>query len=216
MYSARDAGISPTKRGRKADLSLPSTRSRDTQRAFRARRASHLKSLELRVMELESENRRLRRAMKLPTVDRPALGSGPTGISPRYEPSDNDTDDDSVRLSYVGSPPPHTFFTEIPDPTSSRGFHSSKKDQIQIGDMQTRKVNGRDASNRSVQGQTLDRHHDSTLTFGLLQQPIHLLQPIPLPFQQPCGFIQATSFTHTSPNPYNIHELTYTIANVPE
>ncbi|KDR76095.1 hypothetical protein GALMADRAFT_68113 [Galerina marginata CBS 339.88] len=86
MHISRGA-ISSTEKGRKPELSLPPNRSRNIQRAFRARHANHFtSSLELRVMELEGENIRLRRAMKLPIVDQPALGSGPTGVNLRYAP----------------------------------------------------------------------------------------------------------------------------------
>jgi hypothetical protein len=68
-----------SKRGRKRNDALPPNRARDVQRAFRARRAAHLEALELRVILLEDENERLRRALSLPPADRPSLGTGPTG-----------------------------------------------------------------------------------------------------------------------------------------
>ncbi|KAF9516998.1 hypothetical protein BS47DRAFT_1256816, partial [Hydnum rufescens UP504] len=68
-----------SKRGRKRDDNLPPNRARDVQRAFRARRASHLEALEQRVIILEDENTRLRAALDLPPSDRPPLGTGPTG-----------------------------------------------------------------------------------------------------------------------------------------
>ncbi|KAF8339686.1 uncharacterized protein EI90DRAFT_2861796, partial [Cantharellus anzutake] len=70
---------STSKRGRKRDDTLPPNRARDVQRAFRARRASHLEALEQRVIILEDENARLRAALDLPPSDRPPLGTGPTG-----------------------------------------------------------------------------------------------------------------------------------------
>ncbi|KIY64573.1 hypothetical protein CYLTODRAFT_358206, partial [Cylindrobasidium torrendii FP15055 ss-10] len=70
---------SSSKRGRKRNDSLPPNRARDVQRAFRARRAAHLKDLEDRVSELERENDHLRAALGLPPANRPPLGKGPTG-----------------------------------------------------------------------------------------------------------------------------------------
>lgn len=69
----------PSKRGRKRDDNLPPNRARDVQRAFRARRASHLEALEARVVVLEEENARFRALLDLPASDRPPLGTGPTG-----------------------------------------------------------------------------------------------------------------------------------------
>ncbi|KAF8322473.1 hypothetical protein DL93DRAFT_2050632, partial [Clavulina sp. PMI_390] len=69
----------PAKRGRKRDDNLPPNRARDVQRAFRARRASHLEELEERVVILEEENARFRVLLNLPPSDRPPLGTGPTG-----------------------------------------------------------------------------------------------------------------------------------------
>ncbi|PPR02602.1 hypothetical protein CVT24_002173 [Panaeolus cyanescens] len=68
-----------SKRGRKRNDNLPPNRARDVQRAFRARRAAHLKALEDRVSELEEENGCLRQALNLPPSNRPPLGKGPTG-----------------------------------------------------------------------------------------------------------------------------------------
>ncbi|KAF8742684.1 hypothetical protein AX14_002909 [Amanita brunnescens Koide BX004] len=68
-----------SKRGRKRNDNLPPNRARDVQRAFRARRAAHLQSLEQRVSELEEENGYLRQALGLPPSNRPLLGKGPTG-----------------------------------------------------------------------------------------------------------------------------------------
>ncbi|KAL8283899.1 hypothetical protein RQP46_005331 [Phenoliferia psychrophenolica] len=48
------------KRGRKQDNTLPPSRSRDVQRAFRARRAEKISGLEARVKQLEDENALLR------------------------------------------------------------------------------------------------------------------------------------------------------------
>jgi len=90
-----------SKRGRKRNDNLPPNRARDVQRAFRARRAAHLKvlchpvqfeiisnlmtysvtyqDLEERVAEVEEENNCLRQALNLPPSNRPPLGRGPTG-----------------------------------------------------------------------------------------------------------------------------------------
>lgn len=58
---------------------LPPSRAREVQRAFRARRAAHLATLEDRILELEGENAELRRLLALPLKERQDLGSGPTG-----------------------------------------------------------------------------------------------------------------------------------------
>lgn len=58
---------------------LPPSRAREVQRAFRARRAAHLATLENRILELEAENTELRRLLALPLKERHELGSGPTG-----------------------------------------------------------------------------------------------------------------------------------------
>src|ERR1700733_13085217 len=60
----------PSKRGRKRDDNLPPNRARDVQRAFRARRASHLEALEARVVILEEENARFRVLLNMPPSDR--------------------------------------------------------------------------------------------------------------------------------------------------
>ncbi|KAK4054000.1 hypothetical protein OIO90_003645 [Microbotryomycetes sp. JL221] len=54
------------RRGRKQDDSLPPSRSRDMQRAFRARRAAHLELLEAKVDRLERENNELRQRLGMP------------------------------------------------------------------------------------------------------------------------------------------------------
>lgn len=60
------------KRGRKQDDSLPPSRSRDVQRAFRARKAEYVSTLEARIKRLEMENTELRER----------LGEGPRSITP--------------------------------------------------------------------------------------------------------------------------------------
>ncbi|BGP27935.1 proteophosphoglycan ppg4 [Rhodotorula toruloides] len=67
----------PKKRGRKQDDSLPPSRSRDIQRAFRARRAALLANLEARVVFLEAENKELRRRLGLPPDGPPVAGEEP-------------------------------------------------------------------------------------------------------------------------------------------
>ncbi|KAJ6536655.1 hypothetical protein B0H10DRAFT_1858135 [Mycena sp. CBHHK59/15] len=68
-----------SKRGRKRDDNLPPNSARNNQRAFRARRAAHFDDLQQRISELEEENGRLRQALNLPPVNRPPMGTGPTG-----------------------------------------------------------------------------------------------------------------------------------------
>ncbi|BGP03813.1 hypothetical protein NBRC10513v2_007554 [Rhodotorula toruloides] len=72
-----DAKGGPKKRGRKQDDSLPPSRSRDIQRAFRARRAALLANLEARVVFLEAENKELRRRLGLPADGPPVAGEEP-------------------------------------------------------------------------------------------------------------------------------------------
>ncbi|KZT42172.1 hypothetical protein SISSUDRAFT_980512, partial [Sistotremastrum suecicum HHB10207 ss-3] len=71
--------MSTNTRGRRRTEDQTPNRARDVQRAFRARRAAHLESLEERIAELEQENGRLREMCGLPPASRPALGKGPTG-----------------------------------------------------------------------------------------------------------------------------------------
>jgi len=66
-------------RGRKRTDDPTPNRARDIQRAFRARRAAHLESLEQRIRDLEEENTYFRKLLSLPPANRPALGKGPTG-----------------------------------------------------------------------------------------------------------------------------------------
>ncbi|GAA5941586.1 hypothetical protein JCM1841_002007 [Sporobolomyces salmonicolor] len=72
----------PTKgrRGRKQDDTLEYSRSREVQRAFRARRAAHLANLEARVAFLERENKELRRRSGLPEGGPPLTGKEPEMI----------------------------------------------------------------------------------------------------------------------------------------
>ncbi|GAA5905959.1 hypothetical protein JCM5296_001301 [Sporobolomyces johnsonii] len=72
----------PTKgrRGRKQDDTLEYSRSREVQRAFRARRAAHLTNLEARVAFLERENKELRRRSGLPEDGPPLTGKEPEMI----------------------------------------------------------------------------------------------------------------------------------------
>ncbi|GAA6018857.1 hypothetical protein JCM8202_002262 [Rhodotorula sphaerocarpa] len=65
------------KRGRKQDDSLPPSRSRDIQRAFRARRAALLSNLEMRVAFLERENEALRTRFGVPPNAPPLSGPEP-------------------------------------------------------------------------------------------------------------------------------------------
>jgi len=66
-------------RGRKRTEDPTPNRARDIQRAFRARRAAHLESLESRIRELEEENEYFRKLLSYPPANRPLLGKGPTG-----------------------------------------------------------------------------------------------------------------------------------------
>ncbi|KAJ7936459.1 hypothetical protein B0H13DRAFT_1589609 [Mycena leptocephala] len=68
-----------SKRSRKRNDNLPPNPARNNQHVFRARRAAHLEAVQQRISELEEENARLRQALNLPPVNRPPMGSGPTG-----------------------------------------------------------------------------------------------------------------------------------------
>ncbi|GAA99990.1 uncharacterized protein L969DRAFT_53801 [Mixia osmundae IAM 14324] len=85
------------KRGRKQDDTLPPSRSRDIQRAFRARRAEYINSLQDRVKELEEENDALRARLGMPPGDKtvheaeegkygPLARLRPTGAIESYSP----------------------------------------------------------------------------------------------------------------------------------
>ncbi|GAA6014121.1 hypothetical protein JCM11491_004111 [Sporobolomyces phaffii] len=65
------------RRGRKQDDSLPPSRARDVQRAFRARRAAHLANLEAKNAWLEQENLELRRRLGMGEDDPPISGPEP-------------------------------------------------------------------------------------------------------------------------------------------
>jgi hypothetical protein len=83
-----------SRRGRKQNDSLPPSRSRDVQRAFRARRAERLAYLEARVVELEAENADLRARLGLPEPIRPPAppASGTRAkSSPAVAPSPSST-----------------------------------------------------------------------------------------------------------------------------
>lgn len=83
-----DDGTKPNKRrGRKQNDSLPPSRSRDAQRAFRARRAEKLAWLEARIVDLEMENADFRRRLGLPAAQRP---TAPHAASPLLSPMPRD------------------------------------------------------------------------------------------------------------------------------
>ncbi|KAI5122534.1 hypothetical protein M0805_005261 [Coniferiporia weirii] len=96
-----------SKRGRKRNDNLPPNRARDVQRAFRARRAAHLQSLEERVAELEEENDSLRAALNLPPANRPPLGRGPTGKD-RAKPYNRSSTSQADSVAGEGSASPRT------------------------------------------------------------------------------------------------------------
>ncbi|GAA5842907.1 hypothetical protein JCM9279_004026 [Rhodotorula babjevae] len=77
MADSGDSKAQPKKRGRKQDDSLPPSRSRDIQRAFRARRAALLSNLEARVAFLEAENAALRAHCGLAPDGPPLSGPAP-------------------------------------------------------------------------------------------------------------------------------------------
>ncbi|GAA6003271.1 uncharacterized protein JCM10292_003829 [Rhodotorula paludigena] len=79
--TTEDAKAAAKRRGRKQDDSLPPSRSRDIQRAFRARRAALLANLETRVAFLEHENLELRRRCGLSLDGPPVSGPEPQLVS---------------------------------------------------------------------------------------------------------------------------------------
>ncbi|ORY73635.1 hypothetical protein BCR35DRAFT_147876 [Leucosporidium creatinivorum] len=90
--AAAAAGEKPkAKRGRKQDNTLPPSRSRDMQRAFRARKAEHLAQLEAKVVRLEQENNELR--AKLGMAPRPPTPppSAEGGANPTAVPSPSES-----------------------------------------------------------------------------------------------------------------------------
>ncbi|GAA5962728.1 hypothetical protein JCM3765_006181 [Sporobolomyces pararoseus] len=83
------------RRGRRQDDTLPPSRSRDVQRAFRARRAAHLTHLESTVEWLQAENNALREKAGIPLDGPPLTGpapveeiiEGPAELSPAPAPT---------------------------------------------------------------------------------------------------------------------------------
>ncbi|KAH6909040.1 hypothetical protein BKA70DRAFT_1277283 [Coprinopsis sp. MPI-PUGE-AT-0042] len=96
-----------SRRGRKRNDNLPPNRAREVQRAFRARRAAHLRDLEERNFELEQENKTLRLALQLPPANRPPLGRGPTGKDkPRGLSAERSPSEMLVEASITSDPTP--------------------------------------------------------------------------------------------------------------
>lgn len=91
-------------RGRKRTEDPTPNRARDIQRAFRARRAAHLESLEDRIHELEEENNYFRALLQMPPANRPALGKGPTGRG--LAKSRSRITVDNINASATSSPTP--------------------------------------------------------------------------------------------------------------
>ncbi|KAM0789947.1 hypothetical protein ACM66B_006787 [Microbotryomycetes sp. NB124-2] len=103
------AGTVKGRRGRKEDPTLPPSRSRDMQRAFRARRAAHLANLEARVERLERENNELRSRLGMPP--RPPTPSDDLSIDARDALGGaggrgDEDDDNSIAVETVFEPAP--------------------------------------------------------------------------------------------------------------
>ncbi|KAH8921940.1 hypothetical protein BT69DRAFT_1351282 [Atractiella rhizophila] len=98
------------KRGRKQDDTLPPSRSRDVQRAFRARRAAYIANLEQRVKELEEENAALK-ARAGESADQPSSSHGGPQILPNspYYPSTASTSVPPRRNTVGASPPTPSY-----------------------------------------------------------------------------------------------------------
>ncbi|GAA6042153.1 hypothetical protein JCM8097_004988 [Rhodosporidiobolus ruineniae] len=95
---AGQAAAAPKRRGRKQNDDLPPSRSRDIQRAFRARRAALLSNLEARVVWLEAERSELLRRLGLPH-DTPGL----TGDEPTLTSVDGETPGGDVGKNQAGA-----------------------------------------------------------------------------------------------------------------
>lgn len=119
-------------RGRKRTEDSTPNRARDIQRAFRARRAAHLESLEDRINELEEENNYFRAMLNLPAAQRPQLGKGPTGRGLAKSRS-RITVDSYGKMHDTPTPPgseaPSTPPLECPIPLPS-GHHDPYQDDL--------------------------------------------------------------------------------------
>ncbi|GAA6061564.1 hypothetical protein JCM10212_001096 [Sporobolomyces blumeae] len=93
------------RRGRKQDDSLPPSRARDVQRAFRARRAAHLANLESRNTWLEQENLELRRRLGMGEDDPPVSGPEPE-MQVVGSPGGSSKGEETLVKNEDGSPPP--------------------------------------------------------------------------------------------------------------
>ncbi|GAA5949315.1 hypothetical protein JCM3765_003368 [Sporobolomyces pararoseus] len=97
--------INKPRRGRKQDDSLPPSRARDVQRAFRARRAAHLANLEARNSWLENENTELRRRLGMGEDDPPISGPEPE-LLPLGSPGGSSRGEETLVKSEEDTSPP--------------------------------------------------------------------------------------------------------------
>ncbi|GAA5871759.1 hypothetical protein JCM16303_000856 [Sporobolomyces ruberrimus] len=93
------------RRGRKQDDSLPPSRARDVQRAFRARRAAHLANLETRNNWLEQECTELRRRLGMGEDDPPISGPEPE-LLPLGSPGGSSKGEDTFVKGEEDTSPP--------------------------------------------------------------------------------------------------------------
>ncbi|KAM0752262.1 hypothetical protein T439DRAFT_324330 [Meredithblackwellia eburnea MCA 4105] len=116
----------PAKRGRKQDNSLPPSRARDVQRAFRARRAEKITFLEKRVSLLEQEAVELRQLLSQHGVEHHHIKTSETwasylsGRGPSILPPGADPDASPDQLKSPASTTVHTpddSFPVTPDTT---------------------------------------------------------------------------------------------------
>ncbi|GAA5929512.1 uncharacterized protein JCM15063_004170 [Sporobolomyces koalae] len=122
------------RRGRKQDDSLPPSRARDVQRAFRARRAAHLANLEARNTWLEQENLELRHRLGMADDDPPISGPEPE-LLPLGSPAGSSRGEEVFIKSEEGTSPPlpgwdeSRLREEVKD-TPAEGEQSTERSEV--------------------------------------------------------------------------------------
>lgn len=131
------------RRGRKQDDSLPPSRARDVQRAFRARRAAHLANLEARNSWLEAENSELRKRLGMGEEDPPISGPEPEML-PLGSPGGSSKGEDSLVKSEEDTSPP-LFNWDEQQLAASAGEKGKEKEYSQGHEVQSwnaRRIDG--------------------------------------------------------------------------
>ncbi|GAA5903603.1 uncharacterized protein JCM6883_005054 [Sporobolomyces salmoneus] len=105
MTPAMHVVTAKPRRGRKQDDSLPPSRARDVQRAFRARRAAHLANLEAKNSWLEAENSELRKRLGMGEDDPPISGPEPELLTVASPGGSSKSEEHLVKAEEETSPP---------------------------------------------------------------------------------------------------------------